>query len=132
LSEFRRASYLRQGFHGWLKSSIVSLTTEKYVELGGKTSQVNPRGTSSWAYDGSGKVRRNKKNYALATFASGKKYNADLSASYNIGARYWLKLVRRNRNESGMGKSTQPEQRMPGLLCQLWKEIEAAYAPAGS
>ena len=128
----RRGSTLRQRFHGWLKSSIVSLTTEKYVELGGKTSQVNPRGTSSWAYDGSGKVRRNKKNYALATFASGKKYNADLSASYNIGARYWLKLVRRNRNESGMGKSTQPEQRMPGLLCQLWKEIEAAYAPAGS
>lgn len=128
----KRGSTLKQRFHGWLKSSIVTLTTEKYVELGGKTSQVNPRGTSSWAYDGSGKVRRDKKNYALATFASGKKYNADLSASYNIGARYWLKLVRRNRSESGMGKSPQPEQRMPGLLCQLWSEIEAAYAPKGS
>jgi IS605 OrfB family transposase len=128
----KRGSTLRQRFHGWLKSSIVSLTTEKYVEAGGKTTLVNPRGTSSWAFDGSGKVKRNKKNYAGATFASGKKYNADLSASYNIGARYWLKLVRRNRNESGMGESTQPEQRMPGLLCHLWKEIEAAYVPEGS
>ncbi|MBE9166859.1 hypothetical protein IQ238_04685 [Pleurocapsales cyanobacterium LEGE 06147] len=76
------------GFEGWLKSSIVSLTTEKYVELGGKTSKVNPRGSSSWAFDGSGMVKRNKKNYALATFPNGKKYNCDLQASYNLGARY--------------------------------------------
>jgi IS605 OrfB family transposase len=128
----KRGSTLRQRFHGWLKSSIVSLTTEKYLESGGKTVLVNPRGTSSWAFDGSGQVTRNKKNYALATFPTGKKYNADLSASYNIGARYWLKLVRRKRNESGMGKSTQPNQRMPGLLCHLWSEIEAAYLPEGS
>lgn len=116
----KRGSTLKQRFHGWLKSSIVSLTTEKYEEYCGKTVLVNPRGTSSWAFDGSGQVKRDKKNYALATFPTGKKYNADLSASYNIGARYWLKLVRRKRNESGVGKSSQPEQRMPGLLCQLW------------
>jgi hypothetical protein len=30
-------------------------------------------------------------NHALAIFASGKQYNCDLSASYNIGARYFVR-----------------------------------------
>jgi hypothetical protein len=28
-----------------------------------------------------------------AIFKTGKQYNADLSASYNIGARYWYSLI---------------------------------------
>jgi putative transposase len=44
----------------------------------------------SYAFDGSGKVQRDKANYALATFANGKHYNADLNAAYNIGARFWV------------------------------------------
>ncbi len=45
------------------------------------------------AFDGSGKVKRDKKNYSLCTFPNGKKYNADLCASYNIGARYWYSVL---------------------------------------
>jgi IS605 OrfB family transposase len=87
----KKGSTLRQRFHGWLKSRLVQLTTDKFTELGGKVEFVFPRGTSSYAYDGSGKLRRDCKNYALARFKSGKQYNCDLSASYNIAARFWLK-----------------------------------------
>jgi IS605 OrfB family transposase len=79
----RKRSTLKQRFHGWLHRALVNLTQEKFAERGGKTEFVYPRGTSSWAFDGSGKVKRSKKNYSLATFPSGKQYNCDLSASYN-------------------------------------------------
>ena len=52
---------------------------------------VNARNTSKLAYDGSGQVIRNKKNHSLCTFQTGKEYNCDLSASYNIGARYFIR-----------------------------------------
>lgn len=48
-------------------------------------------GTSKLAFDGSGALERDETNRALATFASGKQYNCDLSASYNIGARYFVR-----------------------------------------
>ena len=47
--------------------------------------------TSKLAFDGSGVLNRDENNHALATFASGKRYNCDLSASYNIGARYFVR-----------------------------------------
>ena len=47
--------------------------------------------TRSLAYDGSGAVSRDPENHSLATFPSGKQYNCDLSASYNIGARYFVR-----------------------------------------
>lgn len=118
----KKGSTLRQRFHGWLKSRLVQLVADKFVELGGKVDFVFPRGTSSYAYDGSGQVKRDKKNYSLATFKSGKKYPADLNASYNIAARFWLKQkpTRRNRSGSVSDKSFRAEPRMPDLLCSLW------------
>ena len=47
--------------------------------------------TSALAYDGSGKVERDPGNHSLCTFGNGKRYNCDLSASYNIGARYFIR-----------------------------------------
>lgn len=55
--------------------------------------------TSKLAYDGSGKVERSikndnqKPNYSLCKFTSGKMYNCDLNASYNIGARYFIRKM---------------------------------------
>jgi hypothetical protein len=54
-------------------------------------SRVNPAHTSALAFDGSGKVERNKKNFSICTFTNGKIYNCDLNASYNIGARYFIR-----------------------------------------
>ncbi|MEG4802743.1 transposase [Microcoleus sp. ARI1-B5] len=87
----KKRSNLKQRFHGWLKSLIFDLTENKWKELGGRTITVIAAYTSKLAFDGSGKVKRDKKNYALATFASGKQYNCDLNGSLNIAARGWLK-----------------------------------------
>ncbi|MBK4732876.1 IS200/IS605 family accessory protein TnpB-related protein [Oxynema sp. CENA135] len=124
-----KRSNLKQRFHGWLHRRLVLLTQEKFQEVGGKTEYVYARGTSSWAFDGSGKVRRSKTQYELATFANGKRYNADLSASYNIAARYLaykLKLTRRKDGQVAKGRSSCATPRMPVTLSLLW-DWEAAY-----
>ena len=58
---------------------------------GMRISRVCAWGTSKLAFDGSGKVTRDKHNHSICTFANGKQYNCDLSASYNIGARFFLR-----------------------------------------
>ena len=94
----------------------------KWSELGGRVVFVNPRGTSSYAYDGSGKLKRSSFNYELAVFKGGKQYNCDLSASYNIGARFILKLCGGNSPEVGQGKSSCPSPRSQGTLSMLWSQ----------
>ncbi|MDJ0573242.1 MAG: transposase [Pleurocapsa sp. MO_192.B19] len=116
----KKRSTLRQRFHGWLHRRIVNLTEMKWSELGEKIVFVNPRGTSSYAYDGSGKLKRSKSNYELAVFASGKQYNCDLSASYNIGARFILKLLGGNSPQDDDGRSTSSSPRSRGTLSMLW------------
>ncbi len=125
----RKRSSLKQKFHGWLHRRLVTLTEQKLQEHGGKVEYVYARGTSSWAFDGSGKVQRSKAQYELATFANGKRYNADLGASYNIAARYLadkLKLTRRKDGQVAKGKSSCATPRMPVTLSLLW-DWEAAY-----
>lgn len=116
----KKRSTLRQRFHGWLHRRIVNLTEMKWSELGGRVVFVNPRGTSSYAYDGSGKLKRSSKNYEQAVFASGKKYNCDLSASYNIGARFVYKLCGGNSPENLQGKSSCKLPRSWVTLSILW------------
>lgn len=99
-----------------------------FVEVGGKVEYVYARGTSSWAFDGSGQVKRSKTNYSLASFQSGKQYNCDLSASYNIAARYWawkLKLTRRNDGQLSSGRSSRDKRRMPVTLSHLWGDKDS-------
>ncbi len=130
----RKRSNLRQRFHGWLHRRLGLLTEQKFEEAGGKTEFVYARGTSSWAYDGSGRVKRSQSNYSVCTFANGKQYNADLSATYNIAARYIaykLKLTRRNDGRLSDGKSSSDKQRMPATLSLLW-DRDAAYVRAAS
>ncbi|MGB7443865.1 MAG: IS200/IS605 family accessory protein TnpB-related protein [Coleofasciculaceae cyanobacterium] len=76
-----RRSTLRQRFHGWLKSMIRDYAQMKWLEVGGKVIDVVAAYTSKLAYDGSGVVKRDSRNYALAKFASGKRYNCDLNGS---------------------------------------------------
>ncbi|WP_019507111.1 IS200/IS605 family accessory protein TnpB-related protein [Pleurocapsa sp. PCC 7319] len=116
----KRKSTLRQRFHSWLHRRIVELTQMKWSELGGQVQFVYPRGTSSNAFDGSGKVKRSSKNYELAVFSSGKKYNCDLSASYNIGARFILKLMGGNSPQDEQGKSSCSSPRSWVTLSMLW------------
>jgi IS605 OrfB family transposase len=129
-----KRSNLKQRFHNWLHRLLVQLTENKFVEVGGSVELVYPRGTSSWAYDGSGQLKRSKQNYALATFQTGKQFNADLNGSYNIGARYWgykLKLAYRNGCQLSSSKSSGDKQRMPVTLSRLW-DREAAHVRSAS
>ena len=75
----------------WRKRGILEKATLKAHINGMRISTICARNTSALAFDGSGKVVRDKTNAKLATFTSGKHYNADLNAAYNIGARYFIR-----------------------------------------
>lgn len=83
----------KQKLHLWRKRDIQKRCEHKAHRKGIRCSHVNAWGTSAYAYDGSGKVLRDKENQSICTFSSGKRYHCDLSASYNIGARYWLREI---------------------------------------
>ena len=98
----------------------MNLTQSKWAELGGKTITVIAAYTSKLAYDGSGTLKRDSQNYALATFKSGKRYNGDLNGSYNIAARGWLKLDSRKDYEKLKSKNPGRLPRSWACLCDLW------------
>jgi transposase, IS605 orfB family len=78
----------------WTKIRIQEMVKNKAHSMGIRFSRVNARNTSALAFDGSGYVRRNTKG-DIATFTTGKIYHADLNASYNIAARYFLRELER-------------------------------------
>lgn len=65
-----------------------------------RISRVCAWNTSKLAFDGSGVVLRGKdadlRTYELCKFPNGKIYNCDLSASYNIGARYFIREAQKS------------------------------------
>src|SRR5690554_6472430 len=127
----KKRSGLRQRFHQWLHRRLTTLIEQKMAEAGGRVVYVYARGTSSWAFDGSGRVKRDKAQHELAIFPNGKQYNADLNASYNIGARYWAwkhKLTRRKDGQLSAGRSSPGKPRTPVTLSTLWRrEPEAPH-----
>lgn len=77
----------------WRKQYIQGLATHKAHQHGIRISRICAWGTSKLAYDNSGEVKRNKDNHSICQFTTGKMYNCDLSASYNIGARYYIREI---------------------------------------
>ncbi len=137
----KRKSLEKQRFHNWCKDRIVELTKQKATEVGIKIVTVNAKYTSAYAYDGSGRLKRDKDNYSLAVFSTGKKYACDLSAAYNIAARYWYKIITKSKQDrvweetpivaefteykktkaAKLGRSSRHTQRLPVTLSSLWK-----------
>ncbi len=120
----KRKSSLKQRFHGWVKSAIADRLEQLGQEYGIKIVLVYARGTSSTAYDGTGKVKRDKDNYALGTFSTKKRYSIDLSASYNIAARYIahkLKLATKG-GKLLVSKSSGSKPRSWASLSTLWSK----------
>lgn len=118
----KHGSLQKQRFHQWCKDKLVELTIQKFSELGGFVTKINAKYTSAYAFDGSGEIKRSNKKYSQAVFKNGKRYNADLSASYNIGARYWYAVLT-NSNFTGVweGRSSSHTLRTPVTLSSLWK-----------
>ena len=81
----------KQKLHLWRKRDIQKLCEHQAHRNGIRVSRVSARNTSKLACDGSGTVVRNPENHSLCIFRTGKRYNCDLSASYNIGARYFIR-----------------------------------------
>jgi len=100
----KHGSLQKQRFHQWCKDKLVELTIQKFSELGAKVRKVNAKYTSAYAFDGSGKIKRSNKKYSQAVFQNGKRYNADLSASYNIGARYWYAVLTNSKFTLSLGR----------------------------
>ncbi|MEQ2498822.1 zinc ribbon domain-containing protein, partial [Enterocloster bolteae] len=73
------------------KNYIQKAAEHKAHRAGIRIARVNARYTSQLAYDGSGEVERDEHDNRWCTFKNGKSYNCDLSASYNIGARYFIR-----------------------------------------
>lgn len=87
----------KQRLHHWKAKAVQSMVTDKAHRFGIRISHICAWGTSKLAYDGSGTVLRGKdaelSSYSMCKFQTGKVYNCDLSASYNIGARYFIREI---------------------------------------
>ena len=85
----------KQRLHMWRKNTIQKIVEHKAHKNNIRISRICAWNTSKLAYDGSGEVLRGKEgglsNNKLCKFSNGKIYNCDLSASYNIGARYFIR-----------------------------------------
>lgn len=87
----------KQRLHMWKCLDVQSIVTDKAHRMGMRVRRICAWNTSRLAYDGSGKVLRGKEaglpSYSVCQFQSGKIYNCDLSAAYNIGARYFIREI---------------------------------------
>ena len=87
----------KQMLHLWKSQYVQNMVADKAHRLSMRVSRICAWGTSKLAFDGSGNVLRGKeanfKSYSLCKFPSGKVYNCDLSASYNIGSRYFIREI---------------------------------------
>ena len=122
----------RKRFHRFLHRKLIDAVQMKAQELGMRMIEIHARGTSRWAYDGSGKVVRSKENAQLARFKSGKRYNADLNGASNIAARGLATILNVKpceairaalQNKAETGKSSGAAARMPLVLADIWAHV---------
>ena len=90
----------KQKLQMWKKNTIQRIVEHKAHKNGIRISRVCAWDTSKLAFDCSGKVLRGKEanlgTYELCKFPNGKVYNCDLSAAYNIGARYFIREIEKS------------------------------------
>ena len=89
----------KQRLHHWRAMYVQSMVTLKAHRERICISTVCAWNTSRLAFDGSGRVKRGRESektegvYSICEFSTGKVYNCDLNASYNIGARYYIREI---------------------------------------
>ena len=94
----------KQKLKMWRSQEVQSIVTNKAHRLSMRITHICAWNTSRLAFDGSGFILRGKEGgfntCELCKFQNGKTYNCDLSASYNIGARYFIREILKSLNES--------------------------------
>ena len=127
----------------WRKNTIQKTAMSKAHEHGMRVSRICAWKTSRLAYDGSGEVIRGKdagfKTSALCKFRNGRTYNCDLSASYNIGARYFCREIMKTLDENPRSRV---EAKVPGAgrrtscvyadLRAVWKALAELETEPGA
>lgn len=102
----KRRGSKKQRLALWRKREIQHRVETMASRFGIRVSYICAVNTSRLAYDGSGKVTRGKdagfKSQKLCVFKSGKVYNCDLSASKNIGARYFIRVLLKSRSAKAL------------------------------
>ena len=120
----RKKGSKKQNLHMWKHRDIQNIAERLAHEQGIRISHVCAVNTSRLAYNGSGRVLRGWEvskdtPYDVCMFPGGKYYNTDLNASYNVGARYFIRDLLK---ESGDLKAEVPK--IPGgsqrVLSDLW------------
>ena len=85
----------KQRLHLWRAKYVQTMVTDKAHRNMIRVARICAWNTSRLAFDGSGRVMRGKEadlpSYSLCRFQTGKQYNCDLNASYNIGSRYYIR-----------------------------------------
>ncbi|MCH4015217.1 MAG: IS200/IS605 family accessory protein TnpB-related protein [Solobacterium sp.] len=109
----------------WNHRTVQNTVKSLAHQYGLRISHICAWGTSRLAYDGSGKADRGRyvsenTPYDICWFSTGKFYNCDLNASYNIGARYFLRAMLKvlpdtTAEDLGIGSGTRR------TLSDLWK-----------
>ena len=111
----RKCGSKRQRLHHWRAQYVQSVVGNKAHRAGIRISRVCAWNTSRLAFDGSGVVLRGRElaeaikseqramktpkvSYSICRFTTGKVYNCDLNASYNIGARYFIREILRSQS----------------------------------
>lgn len=87
----KRNKQIRMRLQLWTKIAVQNKVEHKAHSNSMRISRVSAKNTSALAFDRSGKVQRSKDNASNCTFTTGKQYNCDLNASYNIGSRYYIR-----------------------------------------
>jgi IS605 OrfB family transposase len=94
----------RQKITLWRKRDIQCRVEHMCAAKGIRVAYICPKNTSALAYDGSGYVLRGDKagfkSNKLCRFTNGKVYNCDLSASKNVAARYFLRVLQKSMPET--------------------------------
>jgi putative transposase len=125
---------MKKRFHRFQHRALVNALGHKAQELGVRVLEVYARGTSRWAYDGSGKVTRSKENAQNATFSTGKRYNADLNGALNIAGRGLAMLLGIKlpsaESKAVAGKSSGAATRMPLVLADVWAHAQTLRGPS--
>lgn len=103
-TEGKKKGSRKERLHMWNKCTVQKVVAHKAHMNGIRVNRICAKYTSKLAYDGSGQVLRGKDanlpTYELCRFTTGKIYNCDLSASYNIGARYFIKELQKTHSET--------------------------------
>ena len=123
----------KERLHLWRKKDVAKRVEALAHRKGMRFSTVWAAGTSNYAFDGSGQVKRDKDNFSQCTFNNGKRYNTDLSASYNIGARFFIRETLKACPET---EASEAKAKVPGLsvraTCTLSTYISLLAARASA